>query len=95
MWLCYLAALAGADAVVVARGLVLAHEAGLVGAGRRRRGGGAGEQVVRAGAGALAFNGCRTHGEDDTAKHSLHGSHTMWLMDLHDFKIHLHGLLLM
>lgn len=42
----HLAALAGADAVVVTGGLVLTHEAGLVGARRRRWGGRAGEQVV-------------------------------------------------
>ena len=48
----HLAALAGADPVVVSWGLVLAHEAGLVDAGRRGRRGGAGHQEVLPGAGA-------------------------------------------
>ena len=52
--LCYLAALACADSIVVARGLVLTHKTGLVSARRRRRGGGADEEIVRAGAGAGA-----------------------------------------
>lgn len=55
----YLAALTGADAVVVARGLVLTHKARLVCARRRRRRRRTGEHVVGAGAGGLAADGCR------------------------------------
>lgn len=57
----YLAALTGADAVVVARGLVLTHKARLICARRWRRRGRTGEHVVWAGAGAggLAADGCR------------------------------------
>jgi len=46
----HLAALAGADPVVVPRRLVLAHEAGLVDPGGRRRRRGAGHDLLRAGA---------------------------------------------
>lgn len=56
---CYLAALAGTDSVVVTWGLVLTHKTRLVSARRWRRGGGAGEQVVWAGAGALAPHCCK------------------------------------
>lgn len=52
----YLAALARTDAIVVSRGLVLAHEAGLVDSGRRRRGRRTGNQLL--GTGALRLNGC-------------------------------------
>ena len=51
----HLAALAGADPVVVSRGLVLAHEAGLVDPGRGQRRGGAGDQLLRAA--ALSLDG--------------------------------------
>ena len=52
----YLASLAGADAIVVPRRLVLAHEAGLVDSrwGQRRRR--AGDELLRAG--ALGLDGC-------------------------------------
>lgn len=52
----YLAALARTDAIVVSRGLVLAHEAGLVDSGRWRRGRRTGNQLLRTG--ALRLNGC-------------------------------------
>lgn len=57
----YLAALAGADSIVVARGLVLTHKTGLVSARRWRQGGWAGEEIIRAGAGvgALAAHRCK------------------------------------
>lgn len=60
LWNCqsYLAALTGADAVVVARGLVLTHKARLISARRWGRRGSAGEHVVWAGAGGLAADGC-------------------------------------
>ncbi len=56
---CYLAALAGADAIVVAWGLVLTHKTGLISARRGQRGGGAGEEVIWARAGALTSNCCK------------------------------------
>lgn len=52
----HLAALAGADAVVVARGLVAADEAGLVDAGRGGRRGRTGHHLLRAP--ALGLHGC-------------------------------------
>lgn len=52
----YLAALTRADAIVVSRGLVLAHEAGLVDSGRWRWGRRTGNQLL--GTGALRLNGC-------------------------------------
>lgn len=52
----HLAALAGADPIVVPRGLVLAHEAGLVDAGQGWGRGGAGHDLLRAG--ALRLDGC-------------------------------------
>lgn len=55
----YLAALAGADSIVVAWRLVLTHETGLVGAGGWRWGGGSGEKVFWAGAGALTAHCCK------------------------------------
>lgn len=52
----HLTPLAGADPIVVARRLVLADEAGLVHAGRRKRRWGAWDQFL--GAGALGLNRC-------------------------------------
>lgn len=52
----HLAALAGADPIVVPRGLVLAHEAGLVDAGQGWGRGGAGHDLLRAG--ALRLDSC-------------------------------------
>lgn len=68
---CYLAALAGADAVVVAWGLVLTHKTGLVCARRGQRGGGAGEQVIWAG--ALASNCCKHTTPYSTHKQAQQG----------------------
>ena len=62
----HLAALAGADPVVVSWRLVLAHEAGLVDPGRGQRRGGAGDQLLRAA--ALSLDGWRENVEVTKAR---------------------------
>ena len=62
----HLAALAGADPVVVARRLVLADEARLVHAWRRKRGRGARDQFL--GAGALGLNRCGGEAEGERSE---------------------------
>lgn len=59
----HLAALTGADPVVIAGGLVLAHEAGLVDTGRGQGGRGTWDQLLRTG--ALGLDGCRDTTEED------------------------------
>lgn len=72
----HLAALAGADTVVVPRGFVLAHEARLVDAGRGRRGRGTGHHLL--GAGAL---GLHRYGQEERQKERKKGK----VSGAHDF----------
>lgn len=78
----HLAALAGADSVVVSRGLVRTDEAGFVDSRGRRWRGGTGDYLLRAG--ALGLYGCR---EREKGEREIRLAESIGLDELKDIQL--------